>query len=154
MLSTLHTSFTSTSLLASSLLWLNPWFRVFYRNLFMLFSGLNLSSSFRIWSELLTTAPNILRRTASVQATALFFACMLNPAWLFVTPWTTAHQVPRSMDFPRKEYWSWLPFPPPGYLPDPGIEPCLWHLLYWQMDSLPPCYLESPGSCLFHSVWG
>ena len=38
-------------------------------------------------------------------------------------PWTVAHQAPLSMEFSREEYWSRLPFPPPGYLPDPGIEP-------------------------------
>ena len=41
----------------------------------------------------------------------------------FVTPWTVAHQAPLSTGFPRQEYWSGLPFPPPGDLPDPGIEP-------------------------------
>ena len=40
--------------------------------------------------------------------------------WLF---WTVAHQVPLSMGFFRQEYWSGLPFPPPGHLPDPGIKP-------------------------------
>ena len=39
-----------------------------------------------------------------------------------VTPWTVAHQAPLSMGFPRQEYWSVLPFPSPGDLPDPGIE--------------------------------
>ena len=38
-------------------------------------------------------------------------------------PWTVAHQVPLSMGFPRQEYWSRLPFPPPGNPPNPGIEP-------------------------------
>ena len=47
----------------------------------------------------------------------------LNPVRLFVTPWTVAHQAPPSMRFPRQEYWSGLPFPPSGDLPDPGIEP-------------------------------
>ena len=42
---------------------------------------------------------------------------------LFVTPWTVAHQTPLSSGFSRQEYWSGLPFPPPGNLPDPGIEP-------------------------------
>ena len=42
---------------------------------------------------------------------------------LFVTPWTTARQAPQSMAFSRQEYWSGLPFPSPGDLPDPGIEP-------------------------------
>ena len=35
--------------------------------------------------------------------------------------WTAAHQIPLSMRFSRQEYWSWLPSPPPGDLPDPGI---------------------------------
>ena len=39
------------------------------------------------------------------------------------TPWTVACQSPLSMGFPRQEYWSGLPFPPPGDLPHPGIEP-------------------------------
>ena len=43
--------------------------------------------------------------------------------WLFVTPWTVACQAPLSMAFHRQEYWSGLPFPPPGDLPDPGIKP-------------------------------
>ena len=42
---------------------------------------------------------------------------------LFVTPWTVAHQAPPSMEFSRQEYQSELPFPSPGDLPDPGIEP-------------------------------
>ena len=42
---------------------------------------------------------------------------------LFVTPWTVARQAPLSMGFSRQEYWSGLPCPPPGDLPDPGIEP-------------------------------
>ena len=42
---------------------------------------------------------------------------------LSVTPRTVAHQVPLSRGFPRQEYWSGLPFPSPGDLPDPGIEP-------------------------------
>ena len=53
---------------------------------------------------------------------------------LFVTPWTIAHQAPLSMGFSRQEYWSGLPFPPPGGLPNPGIEPRSPAL---QADSLP-----------------
>ena len=41
----------------------------------------------------------------------------------FVTPWTVAHQAPLSLGFPRQEYWSGLPFPSLGDLPDQGIEP-------------------------------
>ena len=42
---------------------------------------------------------------------------------LFATLWTVAHQAPLSMGFSRQEYWSGLPCPPPGDLPDPGIKP-------------------------------
>ena len=42
---------------------------------------------------------------------------------LFVNPWTVAYQAPLSMGFFRQEYWSGLPFPSPGDLPDPGMEP-------------------------------
>ena len=42
---------------------------------------------------------------------------------LFVTPWTVAYQAPPSIGFSRQECWSELPFPSPGDLPDPGIEP-------------------------------
>ena len=62
--------------------------------------------------------------------------------WLFVTQWTSAHQVPLSMGFSRQEYWSGLPCPPPGDLPDPGSNPCLLCLLNWQVGSLK---LAPPG---------
>ena len=58
----------------------------------------------------------------------------------FATPWTAASQAPLSMGFPRQEYCSGLPFPSPGDLPDPGIEPAS---LALQADSLP---LSHPGS--------
>ena len=48
---------------------------------------------------------------------------LLSRVWLFATPWTVAYQAPPSMEFSRQEYWSVLLFPPPGDLPDPGIEP-------------------------------
>ena len=47
----------------------------------------------------------------------------LSRVQLFVTLWIVAHQAPLSMGFSRQEYWSGLPFPSPGDLPDPGIEP-------------------------------
>ena len=49
--------------------------------------------------------------------------CCFSPVWLFVTPWALAHQAPLSMGFSRQEYWSGLPCPFPGDLPDPQIEP-------------------------------
>ena len=64
---------------------------------------------------------------------------LLSHVRLFVTPWTVAYQAP-NMGFSRQEYWSGLPFPSPGDLPDPGVEPsspALW------TDALPP---EPPGS--------
>ena len=48
---------------------------------------------------------------------------LLTRVRLFATPWTVARQDPLSMVFSRQEYWSGLPFPSPGDLPDPGIEP-------------------------------
>ena len=48
---------------------------------------------------------------------------VLSHVGLFATPWTVAHQVPLSMGFLRQEYWSGLPFPSPGDLPDPKIKP-------------------------------
>ena len=48
---------------------------------------------------------------------------------LFATPWTVAYQAPLSMGFSSQEYWNGLPFPSPGYLSDPGIEPM--SLAFW-----------------------
>ena len=42
---------------------------------------------------------------------------------LFATPWSVAYHAPPSIGFSKQEYWSGLPFPSPGNLPDPGIEP-------------------------------
>ena len=50
-------------------------------------------------------------------------AKLLSRVQLCATPWTVAHQAPLSMGFSRQEYWSGLPCPPLGGLPDPGIEP-------------------------------
>ena len=58
-----------------------------------------------------------------------YWSCVgvLSCVRLFATPWTVACQAPLSMEIPRQEYWSRLPFPPPGDLPDPGID--LWPAL-------------------------
>ena len=61
---------------------------------------------------------------------------------IFATPWTVAYQVPPSMGFSRHECWSGLPFPSPGDVPDPGIEPRSPSL---QADALPS---EPPGKLL------
>ena len=68
---------------------------------------------------------------------------LLSRVRLFATPWTVAYQAPLSMGwsmgFSRQEYWSGLPFPSPGDLPNPGIEPGSPAL---QADALPS---EPPG---------
>ena len=50
------------------------------------------------------------------------FAQSLNCVQLSETTWAVTHQAPLSMRFPRSEYWSGLPFPSPGDLPNPGIK--------------------------------
>ena len=64
---------------------------------------------------------------------------------LFATPWTVAYQARRSMGFSRQEYRSGLPFPSPGDLPNPGIEPGSPAL---QTDALPSKALGKPDSRL------
>ena len=61
---------------------------------------------------------------------------------LFVTLWTVAYQAPLFIGFSRQEYWSGLPSPPPGNLPNPRIECMSLSLLHWQVGSLP---LVPPG---------
>ena len=63
-----------------------------------------------------------------------------------MTPWTVALQAPLSMGFCRQEYWSGLPFPSPGDLPNPGIEP---GSPAWQADALSS---EPPGNTKWEKV--
>ena len=75
---------------------------------------------------------------------------------LFATPWTVAYQGPLSMGFSRQKYWSGLPFPSPGDLPNLGIEP--WVSVLWA-DAL---LSEPPGkkiksvtiSVVSPTIWG
>ena len=53
------------------------------------------------------------------------YIVLLSHVHFFATPWTVARQASLSMGFSRQEYWSGLPFPPPGNLPSPGIKPTL-----------------------------
>ena len=62
----------------------------------------------------------------------------LSRVQLFATPQTVAHQALPSMGFYRQEYWSGLPFPSPGELPDPGIEPGSPALQAGALPSEPP----------------
>ena len=64
-------------------------------------------------------------------------------------PWTTARLAPLFMGFPRQDYWSGLPFPTPGNLPNPGIK---LGLLHWQAGSLPLEPLGKPYSTVVKSL--
>ena len=87
----------------------------------------------------------------------LFYVCMcvcvFSHVWLFGTPWTVACQVSLSMEFSRQKYWSGLPFPTPGNLPDPVIKSMFPAL---QADSLPLTPSGRPISytdqCSFSSI--
>ena len=63
---------------------------------------------------------------------------LLSRVWLFVTPWTVAHQSPPSMEFSRQKCWSGLPFPSPGDLPDRGVKPSVSHCRQTLLPSEPP----------------
>ena len=75
-------------------------------------------------------------------------AQLLSCVQLFATLWTVTHQAPLSMGFSRQKYWSILPFPPPGDLPDSGIKPTspTSPALHWQADSLPLASCGKPGN--------
>ena len=62
--------------------------------------------------------------------------CVLSHVRLFAAPWTVACQASLSVGFSRQEYWSGLPCPSPGYLPDPEIEPTYPEARALQADSL------------------
>ena len=66
----------------------------------------------------------------------------------FMTPWTVAHLSPLSLRFPRQEYWSGLPCPPPGDLPDPGIKPAASALAGGFFTTEPPGKRSRPNPSL------
>ena len=81
------------------------------------------------------------------------YICLLSPfsrVWFFVTLWTMAHQIPLFTGFSRPEYWSGLPCPPPGALPNPGNFPtqgsslCLFYFHHWLADSTTSTTWEAP----------
>ena len=83
------------------------------------------------------------------------YAQLLSPVRLFVIPWAVAFQAPLPMGFPRQEYWSGLPFPSPGDLPNPGIKPASPELAGGFFTAKPPgkpraedqCFLHQDGAC-------
>ena len=76
---------------------------------------------------------------------------------LFVTLWTVACQSPLSMGLSKQEYWSGLPCPPAGDLPDPGIEPhislFLLCVLHWQVGSLPVAPPGKPTYNIYNYIY-
>ena len=87
-----------------------------------------------------------------VNCVSVLCVCMLSGfhcVRLLVIVWTVAHQASLSMGFSRQEYWSGLPFPSSGDLPDPGIERKSPAASALQGDSLPLSHQGSPISCSF-----
>ena len=66
---------------------------------------------------------NLIRLNLSFFSTTHYVLSHFSRVQLFATLWTVDHQAPLSMGFSRQEYWTGLPCPPPGDLPDPEIEP-------------------------------
>ena len=134
---------------------------------------LQIQLSFSQWgkgSELFRNLPKVL---SSLMLRGRCLVTKLCPT--LATPWTVACQAPLSMGFSRQAYWSGLPFPSPGDLPDPGIKPRspVLQILYWlSYDGShfvfpkgypvwPSCttYMNSPHSCqhrllsVFKNIW-
>ena len=85
-------------------------------------------------------------RWGSVRRFCCCCCWVLSCVRLFATPWTVAHQGSPSMGFSRPEYWRVLPFPPPGDLPHPGMEPTSPALAGGFFTTEPPGKLRNPGS--------
>ena len=64
--------------------------------------------------------------------------------WLFVIPWTVAHQAPLSMEFSMQEYWSGCHVLLQGIFSTQRLNLCILHLLHWQVNTLPLSHLGSP----------
>ena len=76
------------------------------------------------------------------------------------TPWTAAYQVPPSMGFSRREYWSGLPLPSPGDLPNPGIEPTsptwqgiLYHWVTWEAHIFTVIFSKTAQVLVLVELW-
>ena len=83
---------------------------------------------------------------SSIGIMSMFLVQSPSHVWLFATLWTVAHPDPLSMGFFWQEYWSGLPLPPPGRLPDPVIEPVSPTL---QVNSLLLSHQGNPSQCTF-----
>ena len=112
------------------------------------------SPVFFIWKE--KEKPNIKHPyylLCKFRDTVFIYVCekSCSHVWLFVIPWIVACQTPLSMRFSRQEYWSRLPFPFPGDLPNPGIKPRSPAL---QADSLPLSHLGNSFIYIYINLRG
>ena len=73
--------------------------------------------------ECISVGSFLLHLSVSLNQVLCVCAQSLSCVQVFVISWTVARQAPVSMGFPRQEYWSGLPFPSPGNLPNPGMDP-------------------------------
>ena len=121
----------TSSLLGWNICWRGsypPFFCLFKPAKYILMTPLILHSAFQLLSFILFSrtknnysslfSKDLLFRALRIS----FLACMLSCVQLFATPWTVACQAPLSVGFPRQEYWSGLPCPLPGDLPNAGIK--------------------------------
>ena len=88
-----------------------------------------------------TSIPNILNDCVCVRARSHARAVAQSCPTLCDLMDYIASQASLSMEFSRQEYWSALPFPTPGHIPDPGIKHVSLHVLHWQADYLPVRHL-------------
>ena len=89
---------------------------------------------FMFFTSFINSSPPLLY---SVTCISVLSAQSLRHVWLFGNPCAVACRAPVPLEFSREEYWSELPFPATGSLPDPGINSHLSQLLHWQADFLP-----------------
>ena len=84
---------------------------------------ITLPTKVRLVKAMVFSSSHVWMRVGLWRKLLLSLLSRFSSVWLFATPWTVAYQPSPSMGFSRQEYWSGLPFPSPGGLPDPGIEP-------------------------------
>ena len=108
--------------------WLSDWTTTIHYSI--IFSAHKLqsrtfSNSDHLLRELSTCSKLEDKRKSLISYFFFYAAQLFSHVWLFTTPWTIVHQAPLLGGLSYQEYWSGLPFPLPGGLPDPGIEPVL-----------------------------
>ena len=109
----------------------------------------NYNSLVTSWSFESSTRKRLLGLPTTINSTNVCRWSYFNHVWLFVTLSTLNRQAPLSMGFSRQEYWSGLPYSPPGDLPNPGIEPSFISCIYHQ------CHLGIPytNNHYYYEIW-